>query len=728
MQDRTEVAEGTNGARVVAGGPVELEGAGGIRLGGHELAAKQGERRARPRRLGARRRVAAGRVGEPPPDALEPFAQVAADVPEPPERGCEAQLELRVAVREPVERGAQVVVLRLEPVEPACLVGARQLGLGALGEREEVRRVSVTGARVRRRQLGCVLPHDFEHPVPVVLTVHDAGVDERRQPGLAAVRPTDCEHRVHGETACEGGEPRRQPLLRRREQVEAPVDGGTHGPVPQRHVARAVAERREPGVEQARELVGRDRAQPRCRELDREREAVEPPDDLGDLPALAGELGSRGGGTLEEELARGPVLERSKLLHVLRGQPQHAAARRQDPQLRGGLQQLGRRESARDEMLDVVEHEQQLALVQVLGHEVAPAGAPRLAEPQGPPDGGKELRRVADRGEVDEDGSVRQLVAYGVCNLERHSRLPDAAGAEQGDQPPAALDDEVVQLGDLPVAADRGRRRKRERSPRRMRLGGRREGRVVAEDPLLERAQLVSRLQAELLDERGARGAVGRERVRLAPRPVERQHQQRPGTLPQRVLRRQALELGKGLAVPPERQLRLEALLPAGEPQLVEAARLERDEGLAREVGEGVSPPEGERPAVQRLGDPDVAVACGPPRIGEERLEARGVELAVLDPQNVAGRPRHEAVLRQCATQLRDVDAEHAVGGRRRLAVPQELDQRRPRHHRPRAKEKGGEQRTRPARAQLERPVVVDDLERAEHPELHDAPILRAAD
>ena len=37
----------------------------------------------------------------------------------------------------PVEDGPDVVVLELEPVEPAPLVGAGQLGGGLLGERDE---------------------------------------------------------------------------------------------------------------------------------------------------------------------------------------------------------------------------------------------------------------------------------------------------------------------------------------------------------------------------------------------------------------------------------------------------------------------------------------------------------------------------------------------------------------------------------------------------------------
>ena len=131
-----------------------------------------------------------------PLQALEPFAQVAADVPEPPERSREAQLEPGVrAAPEPVECSAQVVVARLEQLEPAALVGADELRLGRLGKLEEVRGMQVVPLTVGRGQALRVFADDLEQPVVAAEGLDDARLDqpvelgERLRPGLRPARP-----------------------------------------------------------------------------------------------------------------------------------------------------------------------------------------------------------------------------------------------------------------------------------------------------------------------------------------------------------------------------------------------------------------------------------------------------------------------------------------------------------------------------------------------------------
>ena len=60
----------------------------------------------------------------------------------------------------------------------------------------------------------------------------------------------------------------------------------------------------------------------------------------------------------------------------------------------------------------------------------------------------------------------------------------------------------------------------------------------------LELPQLLARLEAELVDERRPDTAVGGQGVRLAPAPVEGDHQLGPEPLAQRMDGHQALELG----------------------------------------------------------------------------------------------------------------------------------------------------------------------------------------
>ena len=93
-------------------------------------------------------------------------------------------------------------------------------------------------------------------------------------------------------------------------------------------------------------------------------------------------------------------------------------------------------------------------------------------------------------------------------------------------------------------------------------LGRRRSGqverRILAEDRELELAQAWPRLDPELVDEPCPRGLEGGERLRLAARPVEREHQLAAQPLAQRVLRDERLELGDELGVPTEREVGLD--------------------------------------------------------------------------------------------------------------------------------------------------------------------------
>ena len=67
----------------------------------------------------------------------------------------------------------------------------------------------------------------------------------------------------------------------------------------------------------------------------------------------------------------------------------------------------------------------------------------------------------------------------------------------------------------------------------------------------MELPQLAARLDAELLHEQPARGLVGGERVGLAARAVEREHQLAAKPFAKRMLRRERLELADELGVAP---------------------------------------------------------------------------------------------------------------------------------------------------------------------------------
>ena len=137
------------------------------------------------------------------------------------------------------------------------------------------------------------------------------------------------------------------------------------------------------------------------------------------------------------------------------------------------------------------------------------------------------------------------------------------------------------------AAASRLRERAIRRTPRRHR-----EHRVLAEDRLLEHAQLLARLDPQLVDERGARGTVRLQRIRLAAGAVKGEHLLRPEVLAKRMVVCQAVELRDQLAVLPRFEVAVDPRLETGEAQLLEPLDLRSGEVGIGELGECRSPPE----------------------------------------------------------------------------------------------------------------------------------------
>ena len=142
------------------------------------------------------------------------------------------------------------------------------------------------------------------------------------------------------------------------------------------------------------------------------------------------------------------------------------------------------------------------------------------------------------------------------------------------------------------------------------------------------------------------------------------------------------------------------ALLEAAEPQLLQPADLGLREALAGELRERRATPQR-----QRL----VELA-----LGLERLEAVEVELAGLDAQQVAGRPRLDPLAAEELAQVGDVDLQRLVDGRRRVLLPQRVDQPVSRDDAIGVEQQQGQQRALLEAAHLERPPIRVHLKRAE--------------
>ena len=182
------------------------------------------------------------------------------------------------------------------------------------------------------------------------------------------------------------------------------------------------------------------------------------------------------------------------------------------------------------------------------------------------------------------------------ARLPAHEHEPPLAGGgvavellEPAELLVAADDSDRRTAGDLRPPPTR---RARRRGARRRRLRG--ERRVLLQDPALELTQTLRGLDAELVVELLPERLVRVERLGLAARPVERQHQLLPQPLPQGVARGERVELGNEHRMPAERQICVDPLLEEPEPHLLEPGGFGRRERLVQ-LGERRPAPERQR-------------------------------------------------------------------------------------------------------------------------------------
>ena len=91
------------------------------------------------------------------------------------------------------------------------------------------------------------------------------------------------------------------------------------------------------------------------------------------------------------------------------------------------------------------------------------------------------------------------------------------------------------------------------------------------------------------------RTAIRRQRIRLAPRVIQGEHQLAPQSLAQRVLTNQRLELARHLGVPGACKVGIDTIFEAGEAQVLEPRDLRLGESLVADVRERRAAPERER-------------------------------------------------------------------------------------------------------------------------------------
>ncbi len=121
------------------------------------------------------------------------------------------------------------------------------------------------------------------------------------------------------------------------------------------------------------------------------------------------------------------------------------------------------------------------------------------------------------------------------------------------------------------------------------------QGGVLDEHGLLEVAQLLARVEAELVGQHGPDVAQRRQRLGLAAGAGQGERVQRPDPLPERVPRRRLLGRRHDDRVVAEGEQAEDPGLLGVEPELVERRALEDDLGLVGEVGVRLAGPQPEQ-------------------------------------------------------------------------------------------------------------------------------------
>ena len=277
--------------------------------------------------------------------------------------------------------------------------------------------------------------------------------------------------------------------------------------------------------------------------------------------------------------------------------------------------------------LEVVEQQQSRPLSQSL-LDALERRAVRLAERQGVRDRRDDVCRIVERSQVDEVSTVGQHPSQLPGGFEREPGLPGSARACERDEPNVGAAEQPGNGGQLELATDEPRRRRRQvplhRADRRLR----REGRILAQDRRFQPPQLLARLDAEVLAERAPGLAVRIECLCLAAAAVQREHELAAEPLAVRVLGDQALQLGHERVVYALVELCSDAALDGGEAKVVEPSRLR---GRKRRIDSHERRP---APELERRGRILLLVL----------KEAGEVELAGLDPQPIPVADRLDSV------------------------------------------------------------------------------------
>jgi len=214
---------------------------------------------------------------------------------------------------------------------------------------------------------------------------------------------------------------------------------------------------------------------------------------------------------------------------------------------------------------------------------------------------------------------------------------------------------------------------------RRVRRAGRarvrcRQPRILREHGRLHSAQLRAWLHPDFPDEVTAGPLKGEQRVALPPAAVQREHQQRPQPLPQRMLAHQRLQLGGHLGVPAQRQVGLDPGLQRGQAHLPQVSRRRGAEQGVLKIRVRRPPPQRQRGAQRHRGDVGRALGRGLARPRHQISELQRINVIAGGAKHIPGAlPRHGAVRAVRCQHLahpHDIHLHRSSGAGRRVGPP----------------------------------------------------------
>ena len=272
-------------------------------------------------------------------------------------------------------------------------------------------------------------------------------------------------------------------------------------------------------------------------------------------------------------------------------------------------------------MFTVVEQQPVVAVGEELG-QPAVRGAVLTLHVERPGHGRRDRLGVADDGQLDHRRRPAARRPVGT-EATRQARLADPARAGQRDE--ALADEQCRESGQVVVAADqpcrnvdhdaRGRRTSRHRPERG----------VVGEHLAFQRSGLRRRVETELVAAHARQLGGPTQRLGLATRAVQGEHQLAPEDLPQRVHGDEPFEVADQLEVLARSKAGLDPALGGGQAQLVEADRLGTYPAVLGQVAERRTAPPRQRLPERRLH------GLGRQRVGDvddRLLEPIGVDRA----------------------------------------------------------------------------------------------------